>query len=165
MFQLPPVPGWSGFHPLVVHFPIALLLVAPLFVVLGIVLPRAKTRPYLMTALLLMILGTISLFVAVETGEAAGHLAASTPQIKAVLDQHEALAETAEIIFSGLTVILAAILFIPALLHRDLSRRRLAASVMLFLVLYGAGAVVLANTAHAGGRLVHELGVRATVAR
>lgn len=165
MFRLPPVPGWDGLHPLVVHFPVALLLVAPLFVLAGITLPPAKARPYLVTAFVLMALGTISLFVAAETGEAAEHLAASTPQIKAVLEQHEALAENAEVIFSGLTAILAAILFLPHVFHRNLSRRRLTAMVLLFIVLYGGGAAVLANTAHAGGRLVHELAVRATIAR
>ena len=33
-----------------------------------------------------------------------------------------------------------------------------------FLVLYSAGALLLVNTAHNGGRLVHEFGVRAMVA-
>jgi hypothetical protein len=32
-----------------------------------------------------------------------------------------------------------------------------------FLVLYSAGALLLVNTAHNGGRLVHEFGVRAMV--
>ena len=36
MIQLPPIPGWYELHPLVVHFPIALLLIAPLFVLLGL---------------------------------------------------------------------------------------------------------------------------------
>ncbi len=34
--SFPPFPSWDGLHPLIVHFPIALLLVAPLFVVLGL---------------------------------------------------------------------------------------------------------------------------------
>ncbi len=49
---LPSLPGWDGLHPLVVHFPIALLLVAPVFVVLGLVLPRAG-RGFLVGALVL----------------------------------------------------------------------------------------------------------------
>jgi len=32
---------------------------------------------------------------------------------------------------------------------------------LVFLLLYGAGAVLLVDTAHRGGRLVHEFGVRA----
>ena len=28
MIDLPPVPTWDGLHPLIIHFPIALLLVA-----------------------------------------------------------------------------------------------------------------------------------------
>ena len=36
--------------------------------------------------------------------------------------------------------------------------------LLAFLVLYGTGALFLVNTAHQGGRLVHELGVRAPVA-
>jgi uncharacterized membrane protein len=35
MLTLPPLPTWQAIHPLIVHFPIALLLVAPLFIVIG----------------------------------------------------------------------------------------------------------------------------------
>src|SRR5450759_3598419 len=74
LFSLPPLPTWDGLHPLVTHFPIALLLVAPLFVVLGL-FRRPSARAFLLAALLLMVLGTTAIFVAVPTGEAAGRLA------------------------------------------------------------------------------------------
>lgn len=35
MQALPPIPNWTGLHPLVIHFPIALLLVTPLFIIAG----------------------------------------------------------------------------------------------------------------------------------
>ncbi len=44
MIDLPPLPTWDGIHPLVVHFPIALLLVAPLLVLLAAALAPARGR-------------------------------------------------------------------------------------------------------------------------
>ena len=35
MIQTPPIPSWDGLHPLIIDFPIALLLVAPLLVLIG----------------------------------------------------------------------------------------------------------------------------------
>ena len=42
--MFPPVPSWDAMHPMVVHFPIALLLVAPLFVVMAAGACVARTR-------------------------------------------------------------------------------------------------------------------------
>src|SRR5512140_602898 len=97
LFSLPPLPTWDGLHPLVTHFPIALLLVAPLFLVLGLV-RRSSGRPFLLAALLLMALGTIAIFVAVPTGEAAGRLAERTPLVSKALERHEELAETSRVL-------------------------------------------------------------------
>lgn len=160
MPELPPIPDWNGLHPLVVHFPVALLLVAPLFVVIGLV-ARRHSRALMTAALILMVLGTLGSFVAVSTGEAAGKLAERTPEINAVLEHHEALAERTRLVFSVLTIVFAGLLFGPAILGRQLDRRALVPLTVLFLVVYGAGTTVLANTAHNGGRLVHEFGVRA----
>ncbi|MGE5275472.1 MAG: DUF2231 domain-containing protein [Acidobacteriota bacterium] len=161
MLELPRLPSWDGLHPLIVHFPIALLLVAPLFVVLGMTLRR--NRPFLWAALLLMAIGTAATFVAVSTGEAAGRLADRTPEIKAVLEHHEKLAETTRVVFTVLTVIFAAIVVVPAAVRRLQTRRVTVALSLAFLVCYGAGVLLLVNTAHNGGRLVHELGVQALV--
>ena len=55
---LPPIPSWSELHPLVIHFPIALLLVAPIFILGAVFTDPKKGRPFLLAALVLMILGT-----------------------------------------------------------------------------------------------------------
>ena len=35
MIQFPTIPSWDALHPLVIHFPIALLLVVPFLIVVG----------------------------------------------------------------------------------------------------------------------------------
>lgn len=154
---------WSGFHPLVIHFPIALLLVAPLLIVIAMV-ARTSRRPYLVSALVLMALGTIMAYVAVSTGEAAGELAERTGAVEAMVERHEDLAETTQAVFTVLTLLFAGLLVVPALLKRKLEGGFFFASYAIFLVMYLGGAAVLANTAHQGGLLVHQAGVRAIVA-
>ncbi len=163
MFSLPPVPSWDGLHPLIIHFPIGLLLIAPLFVVIGATLSPQKSRSYFVAALILMLLGTASTFIAIETGEAAGKLATRTPDVNRVLAHHEELAEQTRLSFSILTVVFAALVFLPGLLKRQ-TRVLTTVVPILFLIFYSGAALLLANTAHNGGRLVHEFGVQALVA-
>ncbi len=163
MFQLPPIPSFDALHPLIIHFPVVLLLVAPLFVLMGALLPPRKARPVLAAALLLMLLGAVTVFLAIETGEAAGKLADRTPQINAVLERHEHLAEQTRIIFAALTIAFAALVITPAVLRREPARLSTTVLPLVFLIFYGAGTVSLINTAHNGGRLVHEFGVHALV--
>jgi len=163
MIQLPPIPGWYEL-PLVVHFPIALLLIAPLFVLLGLPIGSPKSRAFLLSAWILMALGTASVFMALQTGKAAGKLAGEAPQVKQVLEQHEELAQTTGVLFLVLTIVFTALLLVPNVLRHELSRTLTRALILAFLVLYGTGVLFLVNTAHQGGRLVHELGVRALVA-
>jgi uncharacterized membrane protein len=163
MIEFPPIPTWDGLHPLIVHFPIAVLLVAPIFVVLGAVLPRTG-RFFSIAALLLMMIGTASTFLAIETGEAAGEFADRTPEVIKVLEHHEDLAEQTRTVFVALSTIFLVILILPRILARELGRGTSLALNGAFLLFYMAGAILLANTAHNGGRLVHELGVRAFVA-
>jgi len=161
---LPPIPSWTELHPLVIHFPIALLLVTPLFIVAGIVMNPQKGRPFLVAALALMILGTVGTMVAVLTGEAAAEVAHRSAGVSAVLERHQELAEITRDIFGLLSVIFAAILFVPRLLKRETTTAAARILPLAFLVFYGAGTVVLVNTAHNGGRLVHEFGVHSVLA-
>jgi len=161
MLTLPPLPNWPAIHPLVIHFPIVLLLIAPLFIVIGLMRKGERAFPFFLVALLLMGLGTASTFVAAASGNAAGELTKDAGQVEAVLEQHEDLAVTTEIAFSALTVVFAAMLFLPKLLKRQPTRAIATALSLVFLLFYTTGAVSLVNTAHQGARLVHELGVRA----
>jgi uncharacterized membrane protein len=160
--EFPPIPSWDGLHPLIIHFPVAVLLVAPVLVVLGAVWKK-HAFGLLMAALVLMVLGTAAAYVAVETGEAAAELADRSPEINPVLHHHQQLAERTRLVFTGLTVLFAAIVLVPAFLKKEVKRPLALAVVAAFLVLYAGGALLLANTAHNGGRLVHEFGVRAFI--
>jgi len=161
--MFPPIPSWDGLHPLIVHFPIALLIVVPLLIILGVVSAKHGTA-FLYSAFVLMLLGTAATFVAVATGDAAGELAERVAGVDNVLEHHEELAETTRNVFTALTIIFAVIIFAPKLLKKELGRRVTAPLMLAFLVFYSAGTVILINTAHEGGRLVHEFGVKAMVA-
>ena len=69
-----------------VHFPIGLLLIAPLFVVIGVLLKPAGSFPFLLVALVLMVLGTASTFVAASSGEAAGALVENSAQVAEITE-------------------------------------------------------------------------------
>ena len=161
MIQMPVIPPWEGLHPVIVHFPIALLLITPLLVIVGALLTPEKGRIVLYTALGLMLMGTLGTFFAAATGEAAGKLAERTPQVAAVLERHEELADATRTVFAGLTLIFAAIVITPKVFRKLPGRLVTTALPLVFLLFYGAGMLLLANTAHNGGRLVHEFGVKA----
>ena len=89
--MLPPWPGWDGLHPLVIHFPIALLLTAPVFVLLAMIQPK-RGASFGLSALVMLVLGTAAAFVAVETGEAAAELATRSEAINSAIESHASLA-------------------------------------------------------------------------
>ena len=162
MLQYPPLPTWDSLHPLVVHFPIALLLVCPLFILIGAMLSAPKGRPYLISAFLLLVLGTGSLFVSARTGEAGSKAADRDPSIRVQLIAHRALAQETRDIFVTLCILAAGM----ALLSRLEAAQRPAIAKILplsFLAFYAVGVIFLVNTADRGGRLVHELGVHAEI--
>ena len=161
MNLLPPIPTIDSAHPIVVHFPIALLLVAPIFVVIGL-LARRRGTPFMISALILMVLGTIGAFVAVLTGEAAGELATRTPEISVAIEHHEEMAEKVRLFFAILTVVFLAIVVAPRLVPAIRTRAWVpVTATLVFLGAYMGAGLLLANTGHEGGRLVHEFGVQA----
>jgi uncharacterized membrane protein len=151
-------PGWNGLHLFTVHFPIILLLVAPLLVILGIGYSTPKRRVFLGFALTLMVLGTTMTYVAVATGESATKVVAFAPELSALLDEHRRLAETTMEWFSVLTLILAALFFVHRVLEREVDLWITKALFSVFLILYGTGAVLLVDTALKGSQLMRVLG-------
>ncbi len=161
MFELPPMPTWDSLHPLIIHFPIALLFLSPIFIGISAILAPPKGRPFLIAALIVLALGTASLFIAASTGRAAGELAERGGSVDSVLASHEDLASETKLIFSGLSVILIGIFFLPRILRRQETRIFSTVLPLAYLVLYSVGILFLVNASHQGGRLVHEYGVHA----
>ena len=156
-------PDWNGLHPLIVHIPIILLLVAPLLVIVGVGYSGAMRRPFLGSAFTLMALGTAMTYVAVASGELATKTATFPPGFNTLLFEHRALAETTRDLFSMLTLAFAALLFARRLLTRELDSWVSTALFAVFLILYGTGAVLLVDTALKGSHLVHVLGTTTAV--
>jgi uncharacterized membrane protein len=158
-----PIPTtWDGLHPVIIHFPLGVLMIAPLFVFLGMVKPE-RWKLFSVSGLIVMALGSAAAFIAVSTGQAAADLAEKTPQIQAAIERHADLGEDTRLAFSILTGVFALILIGPALLKKTLSRRLTLAMHGIFLVIYLSACLILAQTGHAGGLLVHQYGVRALI--
>jgi uncharacterized membrane protein len=135
-------------HPLVVHFPIALLLTSLLLDGLALVFQRPTTHR---VALWNLALGTLGAGVAVWTGYRAADIAKHTFESHQVMELHRKLGLT--------TLILGALLVAWRLWRRDRVSRRTRACMLL---LMGVMAGTLAFGAHLGGRLVYEFGVGGT---
>jgi len=103
------------------------------------------------------------LFIAASTGHAAADLVERGGPVDAVLEAHEELGSEARMVFAGLSVILIGMHFAPKVLRQEENRLFTTFLPMAFLALYSVGVLFLLNTAHAGGRLVHEFGVHAMV--
>ena len=161
--MFPTLPSWDSIHPLIVHFPIALIIVAPIFVIMSMVF-RKSALPLGACALSLMAMGTVGAILAVETGEAGAELAERTPGVEAALEKHEELAETTRTMLIVVTVVYALIVAAPLAMKKLMDPVPSTLLNVSFLALYLVGASFLINTAHQGGLLVHAYGVHAMLA-
>ena len=162
MSWFPPIPAWDAMHVVVVHIPVALLLVSPLFVAMGI-MPGPWRSGLRIAALLVLLLGTGGAYLAVETGEAAAQIAQRTEPMAAVLKRHAELAEWTRNVFTGIALAYAAFLACDRLMLRLRKSVLGVVTQLLLLVACLAGALLVANTGHLGGRLVHEFDIRAPI--
>lgn len=150
------LPPWNHLHPALVHFPIALLTVAPLLVLLGLLWP-AQRRGVHASALLLLVLGFVGLLLAQQSGDAAERYARATPALVAGLREHEQAAQWATLLFGLLGASFAALWCLPLLRKRELTWGLERSLLIVWLLLCAAGVLDLARTGHLGGHLVHDL--------
>lgn len=144
MIRLP----MESVHPLVVHFPIALLLTAILLDLAALALRRPALHR---VALWNLALGTLGAAAAVWTGLRAAEIAKHTFAIHQVMELHRKLG-IATLILGGFAVAWR-------LVVRDrLSRPWRVATLFIMLAMTGT----LIYGAHLGGRLVYEFGVGGT---
>lgn len=147
------MPTWTHLHPLIVHFPIALLLVAPLLVLLGLLWAAQRTGIHA-SALVLLLLGTSMAGLAVIPGMAAAGGAGRSPELLLALNSQEHLAKQSAISYSGLSLAFIVMQLLS-------SPRRLIAVHLLWLTASLGASLLLLRTGHLGGRLAHELGFHA----
>jgi uncharacterized membrane protein len=160
MFEFATASSWSAMHPEISHFPIVLLLVAPIFVLLAL-WRRAQRSTLMAVAVGLLVAGTLGAYLSASSGDAAKSQAPETAEVKAALEHHESLASAARAVFTGMSVLLLALQYGPVLAKRSLSPRTATLLSVVFLILYVGAVVVLLDAAHSGGVLVHKLGVHA----
>ena len=140
-------------HPAIVHFPIVLILLGTVAAV-GAAFWRKHQLPLI--AGVLLALGAIGAWVAVETGESDGGLVEKTsPQSETLLDSHEDWAKR--------TLAAAAVGAVAAVVSVALFRfprtARVIGSVAAVIAIFASYAVF--ETGHRGGALVykHSIGI------
>lgn len=134
----------SHLHPMIVHFPIALLIVGFLSEVVGLVL---KKEFFTKAAFYLLILGTLGVVSAYITGDIAGDGVSETGQLKNALATHEHAAQLTLWLMVG-----AAVVRIVLVWMKKFDGVFKYAAFVLFL----AGVLSVARTGYYGGELVYK---------
>ena len=137
-------------HPMIVHFPIALLIVGFLLDLIGAILNKdffSKTGFYL------LILGTMGVIAAYISGNIAGDGVSEAGALKQALENHEDAAQ-----LSLWLMVIASIVRIVIVLLKKYSGVFKWVAVVLFLT----GILSIARTGYYGGELVfkHAAGVQ-----
>ncbi|MDR1989600.1 MAG: hypothetical protein LBQ09_05145 [Acidobacteriaceae bacterium] len=138
----------AALHPQVVHFAIALGLLG---VGCRVITLTGRLKFLNQTATVLVLLATISCFVAAATGDAAHGPVERIPGVRSAVSLHEEWGERARLAFA----LLAPIEIIALLLYSREHRRAYAVSVLAAVVGIGA-ALTVAQAGKYGGELVYD---------
>jgi hypothetical protein len=146
-------------HDLLVHSKLVVFLLCPLFILLGAALPPRRGRPYRLAALLVLSLGTASLFFALPDGGTVDTASANPDSSQWLC---HSFATEARIIFIGLTAIYIAMILLPEILRRRNNRLFSTVLPISFLLLYSAAGIFLVQTADSSAGATWKIGVHAT---
>lgn len=154
MQELPSIWRTELYHPLTVHFPIALLLMATAFLLYG----QFKKLPWAealhKSGRILLLLGVIAAWIAVNTGSQAYDIVGDQLCDFAMLQKHANLAELAAYLFTG-----ALLLDIFTTLDEKVVKAKTKKWLTwLSLCCMLGGAVYLTYAAHMGAEVVYQQG-------
>jgi uncharacterized membrane protein len=139
-------------HPLSVHFPVALLPVATVTLLISFIVNKTNRRHWQIAGTFLLFAGCLMAWVAIYTGNVADGIVARKICDPTVLKDHELASETMTWLFTASSLLMIAVL-------TDLLRRPLKSiTVLLALLLMLTGTGYLVYTGHVGATLVYEQG-------
>src|SRR5512140_2792109 len=144
-------------HLALVHLSMVLLLVVPVLLI-GAGVNSLQRRRRLISAFIVLSLGTTLMFAAHATGDIASAEHQLTAEIHAAVFEHRALATEAAATFAATSVLLGLILLLTLRFRLRLSDLDAVLPVG-FVILYSIGVLLLLTTFYRGGELVHELGI------
>ncbi|TRO66762.1 DUF2231 domain-containing protein [Christiangramia sabulilitoris] len=145
MTDLPEFWRTEVFHPLSVHFPIVLLLLASLFKLISL---WSSKMTWDHGGRVLLFLGVIGVWISIYTGDLADGIVSRKLCDPTVLKEHENLAYTTAWIFS------IALLIEIIISKIDLFKTRVISVLLVILML--SGSVIMAYVGHLGAELVYQ---------
>ncbi|MGA1196870.1 MAG: DUF2231 domain-containing protein [Candidatus Latescibacterota bacterium] len=136
----------ADYHPLIVHFPIALLITGSLAEFFALIFKRDDLRHFAFWALVLGLTGTIAAYI---SGSIAEEAVEHIPSLHNSLEAHEEIATIALCTWIGL-VGLRILLTLRNWLDSSIFR--------VYLALLMAGTILIGITGYRGGQLVYQHG-------
>ncbi|PVY39057.1 DUF2231 domain-containing protein [Pontibacter virosus] len=139
----------EAWHPLTVHFPVALLLFATLAKLLAVSLKSQSAAFWHRMGAYLLYAGTVGAWFSIYTGDLADGIVSRKLCDPTVLKSHELAAYNLAYLFTG-----AALLDLSFAVDWVQRYKRPLSAVVVLLMLAGSG--FLAYTGHLGAKLVYE---------
>ena len=134
----------SHLHPMIIHFPIALLMIGFLADIIGVVF---KKEFFTKAGFYLLILGTIGVIAAYLSGNLAGEGIEEAGSLKQALENHEHAAELSLWLMVATAVVRLAIVT---------AKKYTGVFKYAALVLFLAGVLSIVRTGYYGGELVYK---------
>jgi len=156
------IPSWERIHPLIIHFPIVLLLFAPVLAFVALFFKKIRFG-LLVATFILILVGSFTSYLAVSSGRAAEDEVKMSPAAQEVFEVHEALGIKTRNIFTLVTLLFGLSLVAGVWNKSDLAQGASIALAVATIAAFGWGAVTLTETGHRGAMLVHDYGVHSSI--